>query len=119
MSGENESHDWSPVHAVQWDRDACVLLDQRRLPGEETYLRLETSSAVARAITDMVVRGAPAIGIAAGYGAALAHRESPQGATTDLEARLQTLRQARPTASRPTCSTSPCLANPFPGWCGR
>ena len=99
MSGENESHDWSPVHAVQWDRDACVLLDQRLLPGEEAYLRLETSSAVARAITDMVVRGAPAIGIAAGYGAALAYRESPQGATTDLEARLQTLRQARPTAS--------------------
>jgi methylthioribose-1-phosphate isomerase len=84
---------------VQWDDDACVLLDQRRLPGEETYLRLESSSAVARAIADMVVRGAPAIGIAAGYGAALAYRESPEGATTDLEARLQTLRQARPTAS--------------------
>ena len=99
MSSANESHDWSPVHAVQWDDDACVLLDQRRLPGEETYLRLESSSAVARAIADMVVRGAPAIGIAAGYGAALAYRESPEGATTDLEARLQTLWQARPTAS--------------------
>ncbi len=99
MSGAKENHNWSPVHAVQWDGDACVLLDQRRLPREETYLRLESSSAVARAIADMVVRGAPAIGIAAGYGAALAYRESPQGATTDLEARLQTLRQARPTAS--------------------
>ena len=56
---------------VSWSDGGCVLLDQRKLPAEETYLTLESIGEVASAITDMVVRGAPAIGIAAAYGAAL------------------------------------------------
>ena len=75
MSGPSGERDWAPVQAVAWVDDACVLLDQRRLPAEEIYLRLESSGEVARAISDMVVRGAPAIGIAAAYGAAMAYRE--------------------------------------------
>ncbi len=99
MSEERVAREWSPVRAVSWDEDACVLLDQRRLPAEETYLRLESSVEVARAIRDMVVRGAPAIGIAAAYGAALAYREARPGDAGPLRDRLQALLDARPTAS--------------------
>ncbi len=87
------------MRAVSWEDGACVLLDQRRLPAEETYLRLESSIAVARAIGDMVVRGAPAIGIAAAYGAALAYQEEGGDRAGGIQARLRTLLDARPTAS--------------------
>ena len=53
------------------DREV-VLLDQRRLPGAEEYLRLTRVEDVARAIETLAVRGAPAIGIAAAYGVVLA-----------------------------------------------
>ena len=99
MPDRCKDEEWSPVRAVQWDGDACLLLDQRRLPVEETYLRLESSADVAAAITDMVVRGAPAIGIAAAYGAAMAYRESATGDEADLAGRLLVLQMARPTAS--------------------
>ncbi|MDQ2870886.1 MAG: S-methyl-5-thioribose-1-phosphate isomerase, partial [Acidobacteriota bacterium] len=46
------------------------MLDQRLLPGEEVWMTLEDPAAIARAIRDMAVRGAPAIGVAAAYGAA-------------------------------------------------
>lgn len=55
-----------------WDGDALLMLDQRALPQETRWLRLESWQQVAEAIRDMTVRGAPAIGIAAGYGMALA-----------------------------------------------
>jgi len=99
MCEQNSVHEWSPVRAVSWDEGACVLLDQRRLPAEEIYLRLESSGAVARAIRDMVVRGAPAIGIAAAYGAAMAYRESRGEDEAGLRGRLRALVDARPTAS--------------------
>jgi methylthioribose-1-phosphate isomerase len=54
--------------------DAVVMLEQRELPERETYHRFETVEEVARAIRDMVVRGAPAIGISAAYGMVLAAR---------------------------------------------
>ena len=98
MSDLTESRRWSPIRAVAWQDGGCVLLDQRRLPAEETYLRLGDSAGVARAIADMVVRGAPAIGIAAAYGAAMAYREASDD-EADLAARLAVLRAARPTAS--------------------
>ncbi len=60
------------VRAMHWRDDGLELLDQRKLPGEVCYLRLSTAGEVARAIADMVVRGAPAIGITAAYGVALA-----------------------------------------------
>ena len=57
--------------AVRYEDGALLLIDQRRLPGEEIYLRLSDAESVAQAIKDMVVRGAPAIGVAAAYGLAL------------------------------------------------
>lgn len=86
---------YSAVELVPGD-DAVLMLDQRRLPNEEIYERLETAEDVGRGITDMVVRGAPAIGIAAAYGMVLAARRARS--LGELEAAAARLRQARPTA---------------------
>ncbi len=56
--------------------DAVVMIDQRKLPGEERYVRCKTAAEVARAIKTMVIRGAPAIGVAAAMGIALGMRRS-------------------------------------------
>lgn len=61
-----------PLRTVEWTRDALLLLDQRVLPGKESVLRCATPAAVAAAIRKMVVRGAPAIGVAAAFGLVLA-----------------------------------------------
>ncbi len=75
------------------------LLDQRRLPGEEVWLSLERAPEIAVAIRDMAVRGAPAIGVAAAYGAAFSLRS---GASTPVDERFATARRllasTRPTA---------------------
>lgn len=93
----------SQVHAVAWTGNAVRLLDQRLLPESETYLDCASSGEMAAAIHAMVVRGAPAIGIAAAYGAVLAAREAwaagkPAVAVPELRRRLGTLADARPTA---------------------
>jgi len=62
------------IPAVAWRESALELLDQRLLPGEVRYRRLTAAADVAQAIREMVVRGAPAIGIAAAYGVVLAAR---------------------------------------------
>jgi methylthioribose-1-phosphate isomerase len=80
------------------DNDEVLMLDQRLLPHEETYLRLRTAADVARSITEMVVRGAPAIGISAGYGMVLAARAAGSDFMGDLEKSGDELRAARPTA---------------------
>ena len=64
------------VPTVRWDDESVVMIDQRRLPGEEVFLRCRTVPEVAAAIRDMAIRGAPAIGVAAAYGLALAVRAS-------------------------------------------
>jgi methylthioribose-1-phosphate isomerase len=56
---------------IAWNEGGVVVLDQRRLPGQETYLTLRTPEEVAAAIRDMAIRGAPAIGVAAAMGIAL------------------------------------------------
>ena len=86
------SHD--TIRAVLWRGDRLRLLDQRLLPREETYVDCRTSDEVAQAIHDLVVRGAPAIGIAAAWGVVLAARQDRAG----LAAALARLRAARPTA---------------------
>ncbi len=88
---------------IQWlDEGKLRLLDQRRLPHEVRYVDYTNARAVAEAIRAMVVRGAPAIGITAGYGMALAARHSDAPTVAALRAGLeqaaQWLRQARPTA---------------------
>ena len=64
------------VATVRWDDESVVMIDQRRLPAEEVYLRCRTVPEVAAAIRDMAIRGAPAIGVAAALGLALAARAS-------------------------------------------
>ena len=81
------------IRAVQWRGDHLHLLDQRLLPQEERWIACRDAAEVTRAIRDLVVRGAPAIGIAAAWGVVLA---AQQGAS--LDAALATLRAARPTA---------------------
>ncbi|MDP3277467.1 MAG: S-methyl-5-thioribose-1-phosphate isomerase [Deltaproteobacteria bacterium] len=92
-------HRYSAIELVE-DRDACLMLDQRELPVQERYHRYETVDEIAEAIRAMVIRGAPAIGIAAAYGLALAAR-SPRGRSDFAGeiARASTLLAAtRPTA---------------------
>ncbi len=90
------------IRSVIWAGDHIRLLDQRQLPERTEYLEFHVPDALARAITDMVVRGAPAIGIAAGYGAVLAARQafksSPKEWRERIEQDLTLLAQARPTA---------------------
>lgn len=90
-------HTESAVAALRWAGDRLDLLDQRRLPAAEVWLELRTAAEVAAAIRDMAVRGAPAIGIAAAYGAALGarHRDGDRKAVL---ADMALLEAARPTA---------------------
>jgi methylthioribose-1-phosphate isomerase len=61
---------------IEWQSDAVVMIDQRKLPSLEVYVRCKTAAEVARAIKTMVIRGAPAIGVAAAMGIALGMRRS-------------------------------------------
>ena len=87
--------DLDPEQIVRLEEDgpAVVLLDQRRLPDEVVDVRCATAADVADAIRDMVVRGAPAIGIAAAYGLALAALRGD-----DLAEAERVLASSRPTA---------------------
>jgi methylthioribose-1-phosphate isomerase len=82
-----------PEQILRLEDDRVVFLDQRRLPTEVVEVECRTAAEVAEAIRSMVVRGAPAIGIAAAYGYALAAASGE-----DLEAADSVLRVARPTA---------------------
>ncbi|WP_242107761.1 S-methyl-5-thioribose-1-phosphate isomerase [Luteimonas aquatica] len=90
------------IRPIRWTGDALELLDQRKLPFAVEYLRCADSDAVAAAIRDLAVRGAPAIGIAAAWGVVLAARTaaaaSGQQALAAVEPALQRLNAARPTA---------------------
>src|SRR5512132_3322227 len=66
--------------------DAVVMIDQRKLPAEEVYVRCRTAAEVARAIKTMVIRGAPAIGVAAAMGIALGMRKSTATGTQKFAA---------------------------------
>ncbi len=81
------------VRALRWHGDSLELLDQRRLPHEESWTRYTDSASVATAIRELVVRGAPAIGVAAAYGIALAARHGEP-----LDVAFAVLRASRPTA---------------------
>ena len=82
-----------PHRIVRLEDDAVVLLDQRRLPDTEVELRCTSADELADAIRVLAVRGAPAIGIAAAYGMALAAERGE-----DLELAFETLAASRPTA---------------------
>ena len=61
---------------IAWEDDAIVMIDQRKLPSAEVYVHCRSSNEVARAIKSMVIRGAPAIGVAAAMGIALGMKKS-------------------------------------------
>ncbi len=93
------------ITAWVWHEDALYLLDQRELPHREKYIRCETCGQVKKAIKDMVVRGAPAIGITAAIGFYLGIRRfliKSKGTRSALKAQakrvFQVLSSARPTA---------------------
>ncbi|HKH48819.1 MAG TPA: S-methyl-5-thioribose-1-phosphate isomerase [Thermoanaerobaculia bacterium] len=90
----------APFSPIRWEEDHLRLLDQTRLPETEAWLDCEEPEQVADAIRRLAVRGAPAIGVAAGYGLVLGVRTAREG--QDLAARFaevsELLRKTRPTA---------------------
>lgn len=87
---------------VKWSDEGVLMLDQRLLPTEEKWLTLRDYNAVADGIRDMVVRGAPAIGVSAAYGMALGTKQFVGTTVADLEDELEfisdVLAKTRPTA---------------------
>jgi methylthioribose-1-phosphate isomerase len=87
---------------VEWTDEAVKMLDQRLLPMEEKWLMLKSYTEVADAIRDMVVRGAPAIGVSAAYGIALGAKQFVGTSVADLEDELdyvcEVMGKTRPTA---------------------
>lgn len=87
---------------IAWRGRSVIMIDQRKLPGQEAYVRCSTYIQVAQAIEKMVIRGAPAIGIAAAYGIALGAMALSAGTgrslDRDFEKIYQRLERTRPTA---------------------
>ena len=92
----------SKVQTLIWDGRSLMLIDQRKLPFIKEYVICDTYEKVAVAIKDMVVRGAPAIGISAAYGAAIAGMQyeglSKKDFTRFFEKAVSFLAASRPTA---------------------
>lgn len=90
------------IKTVEWTKDGVRMLDQRELPEKETYLILRSYDEVAKAIKDMAIRGAPAIGVAAAMGIALGASQSVGTSVADLEDDLlhfcDVMGKTRPTA---------------------
>jgi methylthioribose-1-phosphate isomerase len=87
---------------IEWQPDAVVMVDQRKLPGQEIYVRCKTAHEVAKAITTMVIRGAPAIGVAAAMGIALGMKRSKAQGTKQFAVEFtkicEVMAGTRPTA---------------------
>src|SRR6516164_2416375 len=84
------------------EEDVVVMIDQRKLPAAEGYVSCKTAAEVARAIKTMVIRGAPAIGVAAAMGIALGMRKSAATGTQKFAAEFyktcELMAGTRPTA---------------------
>src|SRR5687768_1810700 len=87
---------------IEWKEEGVVMIDQRKLPSAEVYVTCKTAPEVARAIKTMVIRGAPAIGVAAAMGIALGMRRSKATGTkqfaTEFQKTCDLLAGTRPTA---------------------
>ena len=94
----------SMMRTIEWDANTHQLsvINQRLIPGRFERMTLTTYQDVAGAITDMTIRGAPVIGVAAAFGVAMAAIQSPADNVTmlrkDLEKSIQVLMSSRPTA---------------------
>lgn len=93
---------YDTLRAMYWQENQLYLLDQRKLPQEQTTIVYDNAPEVAKAIREMVVRGAPAIGITAAYGVVLAaqkaYARNPDNWILLIETEMQQLAQSRPTA---------------------
>jgi methylthioribose-1-phosphate isomerase len=87
---------------VKWENNQVIMIDQTKLPGRLVYVKYKKYEDVARAIERLVVRGAPAIGVAAAFGMALAaissNAKTPKALLKELKIAYQRLRSTRPTA---------------------
>jgi len=101
------------VRTIWWESGMVKMIDQRLLPGRLEIVAYDDYRDVARAITDMVIRGAPAIGAAGAYGMALAARQSSaqdrDGLLRDLRQAKEVLDAARPTAVNLSWATTRLL----------
>ncbi|MFH7030488.1 MAG: S-methyl-5-thioribose-1-phosphate isomerase [Heteroscytonema crispum UTEX LB 1556] len=92
----------NPVYPIIWHNDSVSLIDQTRLPNEYTFVEISRSEDMAQAIKIMIVRGAPAIGVAAAYGMYLGAREIETDNRDEFLHRLEEVAQmlgsTRPTA---------------------
>lgn len=86
---------------IEWNGDSVVMIDQRKLPSTEVYVTCKTASEVAKAIKTMVIRGAPAIGVAAAMGIALGMRKSKATGTKQFATEFQKICDQM-AATRPT-----------------
>lgn len=86
------------IRTVEWRNGTVVMIDQRLLPTREVYNVYRTYQGVARAIKDMVIRGAPAIGVATAFGIALGMARKSRNPAARFEEVCQTLAATRPTA---------------------
>ena len=86
---------------IEWSGDEITMVDQRKLPAHEVYVRCRTARDVARAIRTMVIRGAPAIGVSAAFGIALGAARSKARGTTQLAVEFNKICDMM-TATRPT-----------------
>ena len=86
------------VKTIEWTPAGVVMIDQTKLPREEVYVTCKTYQEVGDAIRNMIIRGAPAIGVAAAMGVALGVQQAPDG---DLDAALETICRTL-AATRPT-----------------
>src|SRR5215472_16128964 len=87
------------VETIQWTDDGVVMIDQTRLPVEERYVTCRNYEKVAEAIRSMIIRGAPAIGVAAAMGIALGLSHASDADLVGEFARIcDTLAKTRPTA---------------------
>src|SRR6187401_3622546 len=86
---------------IDWNSDAVVMIDQRKLPATEVYVTCRTANDVAKAIKTMVIRGAPAIGVAAAMGIALGMRRSKAQGTRQFAVEFTKLCELM-AATRPT-----------------
>jgi methylthioribose-1-phosphate isomerase len=84
------------AETIKWCGDCARLIDQRKLPQKEVYVDIRTAGDMYAAIKNMTIRGAPAIGVAAGYGIALAALSSEN--KKSLEEKIALIESARPTA---------------------
>src|SRR5512136_3043863 len=87
---------------IEWTNEGVRMIDQLKLPTQEVYVTCRTYQEVAEAIRSMVIRGAPAIGVAAAMGVALGVKQSRARTVAELRAEFETIAEVisktRPTA---------------------